>query len=527
MRLLLVSMSQLDDATLPEIKDVVLGDTIGHGTFACVKSASLAVDSSVVIAVKFVHVPTCQKYGLTDKEVVGEVILQSKCSKHTNVLRVIDCNISKDYLWIAMEMAEGGDLFDKIEPDVGVDSEVAQFYFQQLVRAISYLHEECGVAHRDIKPENILLDKNGNLKLADFGLASKFRRKDGSRRICMDQRGSPQYMAPEILHHSEYYADTTDIWSIGVLLFVILTGELPWDLPVSEDANFECFMQNNGNLNVGPWARIDFKHLNLLRKILQPDPVKRVSLQGIREHPWFTANVSFGNDKGLCSNPAVLAKKLLSKLKVSLSDDDYMNFTQDPSHNVHKSISSTQPVHTDIAAIERDSMNIDTIAMTQGPSIGYHRTKDPFVTEGVKWTQVISKDVAALQFCNHGLSYHGNLYFNPIKLTKFYTVEEMDIVLPTLEHALQFSGISVRPDLHDHFLSLSQKFGYRNAFPLHMNLRTIDRRGANLHGFVSIVLVEERLKSISFERKSGDPLEWRRLFKKIALFCRDLVLVPN
>ena len=96
---------------------------------------------------------------------------------------------------------------DRIEPDIGVDSDVAQFYFQQLVSAINYLHIECGVAHRDIKPENILLDKNGNLKLADFGLASKFKRKDGTLRISMDQRGSPPYMAPEVLYSEEgYYA---------------------------------------------------------------------------------------------------------------------------------------------------------------------------------------------------------------------------------------------------------------------------------------------------------------------------------
>ncbi|SJM82082.1 probable serine/threonine-protein kinase CHK1 [Zygosaccharomyces bailii] len=514
-------MDQIDYCPLPVIKDVILGDTIGHGTFACVKSASLRVDPSVIIAVKFVHVPTCQKYGLSDKDVVGEVILQSKCSKHMNVLRIIDCNISRDYLWIAMEMAEGGDLFDKIEPDVGVDSEVAQFYFQQLVRAISYLHEECGVAHRDIKPENILLDKNGNLKLADFGLASRFKRQDGSRRVYMDQRGSPQYMAPEILHQ-EYYADTTDIWSIGVLLFVILTGEIPWDLPVMEDTNFECFMKNNGNLNVGPWARIDFTHLNLLRKILQPDPSKRVSLQRIRKHPWFTSKVSFCKNDGLCGDPVALARKLFSKLKVSLSDNDYLRFTQD-----HSGRSSTQPVHTDITAIEHDSLKNNSMAMTQGPLMRNEQGSDIMLTQEVDWAHHIRNDVAALQFCNDNLSRHGNFYFNPMKLTKFYTLEEMELVLPTLENALQFSGINVRPNLHENFLSLCQKLGHEKAFPLHMNIRAMDRRGANLYGFASIVLIEGNLKSISFEKKSGDPLEWRRLFKKIALLCRDLVLIPN
>ncbi|GCE97372.1 Chk1 protein kinase [Zygosaccharomyces mellis] len=514
------------DSSLPVIKDVVVNDTIGHGTFAQVKSAHLKVDSSVIIAVKFVHIPTCQQYGLSEKDVVGEVILQSKCCKHHNVLKVIDCNIAHDYLWIAMEMADGGDLFDKIEPDIGVDSEVAQFYFQQLVSAVSYLHEECGVAHRDIKPENLLLDKNGNLKLADFGLASKFRRKDGSKRLCYDQRGSPQYMAPEILHYDEYYADVTDIWSIGVLLFVILTGELPWDLPVFEDENFQCFMENNGKLNVGPWAKIDFTHLNLLRKLLQPDPLKRVSLRNVQLHPWFNAKATFADDRGLCKDPKALADKLLSSLKISLTDDEYMKFTQ-TGYGLENGLSSTQPVKTDIAAIKHDSANVEKFAFTQKLSSQYNVGGGPAMTQEPRWTQYLDKDIAFSQFRNDDPLPYGQRLFNPLKLTKFYTVEEMELVLSMLEEALRFANISVRPDLNGRFSDLCSKLGYDGAFPLHINLKSKDRRGANLHGFISIALIEENLKCISFERKSGDPLEWRRLFKKIALFCRELVLMSN
>lgn len=512
---------------LPAIKDVVLGETIGHGTFAQVKNAHLEIDSSVVIAVKYVHIPTCQEHGLSEKDVVNEVILQSKCSKHYNVLRVIDYNIAQEYLWIAMEMADGGDLFDKIEPDVGVDLEVAQFYFQQLVRAVSYLHEECGVAHRDIKPENLLLDKNGNLKLADFGLASKFKRKDGTKRLCYDQRGSPQYMAPEILHYDQYHADVTDIWSIGILLFVILTGELPWDLPVLEDGNFQWFLENNGKLNVGPWARIDFTHLNLLRKLLQPDPSKRVTLKNIKKHPWFNSKVAFADSGGLCKDPTALAKKLLSNLKISLNDDDYMKFTQNGSL-AEGGISSTQPVKTDIAAIEHESMNIEPFTLTQKPVLTQHNPgKEPVMSQEQKWPQYLNNNVAVSQFRTEGSPPHGQRLFNPFKLTKFYTAEEMELVLPTLEKALRFSSINVRPDLNGCFTDLCDKLGYSGAFPLHMNLRTADRRGANLHGFISITLIENDLKCISFDRKTGDPLEWRRLFKKVALFCRELVLRPN
>lgn len=525
-------MDGYDDSALPAIKDVVLGETIGQGAFACVKNAYLKADPSVVIAVKFVHIPSCKKIGLTEKDVVGEVVLHSKCCKHANILRVIDCNIIQDYLWIAMEMADGGDLFDKIEPDVGVDYEVAQFYFQQLVNAITYLHEECHIAHRDIKPENILLDKNGNLKLADFGLASRFKRKDGTLRLSSDHRGSPQYMAPEILMGVKYHPERTDVWSIGVLVFVLLTGETPWDLPMYTDENFQEFIRNEGNVAVGQWAKIEFRHLNLLRKILQPDPSRRATIRDLRSHPWFVNKPSFADSQGFCKNPGALAKKLFSSLKVSLSDDEYMRFTQDPlkdDYNVN--FRATQPATNEYAGIEHDTLNIEVAGSTQKPYTQYAtevRKSDLLMSQESRWSHLINTDIAALQFSDKsGSSFQPQFKFNPVRLTKFYSVQDMEIILPLFEHALRLAKINVRPDLCGHYLGLKKSLGSKGVFPLLINLRTQDGRGSNLNGVVIIKIVRENLKSINFERKTGDPLDWRRLFKKIALFCREIILVPN
>lgn len=526
-------MNGVDDESLPSIKDVVLGETIGRGAFACVKNAYLKVDPSVVIAVKFVHIPTCKKVGLTEKDVVGEIILHSKCCNHANILRVIDCNIIKDHMWIAMEMADGGDLFDKIEPDVGVDYEVAQFYFQQLVNAITYLHEDCHIAHRDIKPENILLDKNGNLKLGDFGLASRFKRKDGTLRMSSDQRGSPQYMAPEVLMGVKYHPEKTDVWSIGVLVFVLLTGEVPWELPMLTDENFEEFVRNEGNIAIGQWARIDFRHLNLLRKILQPEPSQRATILDLRRHPWFTNSLSFVDSKGLCSDPGLLASKLFANLRVSLSDDEYTRFTQEPLRDVHynSNFRATQPTHSDYAGIEHDTLNLDAVGSTQKPYTEYATQgfKNDFImTQDPRWMQLINTDIAALQFCNKNEpSFAPQFTFNPIRLTKFYSLQDMEEILPLFEQALKFAKINVKPGLYDNFLRLKNSLGYEGAFPLVINIRTQDARGSKLNGVVIIKIVRDNLKSINFERKSGDPLDWRRLFKRIALFCREVILVPN
>lgn len=519
----------MDDSSLPAIKDLVLGETIGQGAFACVKNAYLKVDPSVVIAVKFVHIPTCKKFGLTEKDVVGEIILHSKCCKHANILRVIDCNITRDHLWIAMEMADGGDLFDKIEPDVGVDYEVAQFYFQQLVNAITYLHLECHIAHRDIKPENILLDKNGNLKLADFGLASRFKRRDGTLRLSSDQRGSPQYMAPEVLMGVQYHPEKTDVWSVGVLVFVLLTGEVPWELPIQTDENFEEFVRNEGNITVGRWASIELRHLNLLRKILQPDPSKRATVQDLRKHPWFLNQLSFANEEGLCSNPALLAKKLFSNLRVSLSDDDYIRFTQDPHTDCGRNIDfrATQPATSDYAALQHDTLNLDAVGSTQKPYT-QNATEGFRTSQSSRWTRFINTDIAALQFCDrNSASFASQFRFNPIRLTKFYSAQEMEVILPLFERALRFAKINIKPDLYADFLELKSSLGYDGVFPLIINVRTQDARGAKLNGVIIIKIVRENLKSISFERKAGDPLDWRRLFKRVALFCREVILVPD
>ncbi|GMM54797.1 serine/threonine protein kinase [Maudiozyma humilis] len=540
---------------LPRIDGLELGETIGQGAFGCVRVAYQTVKPSALFAVKFMHMPTCAKSGMDPKDLVQEVKLQAKCSKHQNVLRVLDCRKSDEFLCVFLELAAGGDLFDKIEPDVGVDNDIAQFYFRQLVNALTYMHEECGIAHRDIKPENVLLDKNGNLKLADFGLASQFRRKDGSKRVSHDKRGSYPYMAPEILVSDSplYYADITDIWSIGILVFVLLTGEIPWELPTAEDDNFVNFTRNNGNLNLGPWAKIEFSDLNLLRKILQRDPKKRITLQQLKRHPWYTRPLDFASSNGMCSNPQLLARKLFAKLRISLSDENYDMFTQAPGvpgiasnrgDDGPGNFASTQPLNSEIGGILHDSLRTDdhvnstqittfsqyvprtanTSALLKGDDADDKSAKP----KDERWKERINSDFAMLQFhTNADLGQFRLNKVDPFKLDKFYSIHSMDDILPTLEKAFQLRSIMVKPDLLGAFKELLEKYGPDEVFPMHINIISKDRLKNNLAGVLTIIVIDEELKCINFQRKSGDPLEWRRLFKDITLYCRDLIYLPD
>ncbi|AET40687.1 serine/threonine protein kinase CHK1 Ecym_6307 [Eremothecium cymbalariae DBVPG len=513
-------MNSSQVAPIPQIKDLELGETIGQGAFAFVKTASLKMDPRTIVAVKFIHLPTSRSHGMSDDDIMKEVLIHSKCSHHRNVLRVIDCNIAKEYLWIAMEMADGGDLFDKIEPNMGVDSEVAQFYYQQLVRAISYLHEECSVAHRDIKPENILLDRDGNLKLADFGLATQFKRKDGTKRVARDQRGSPPYMAPEIIYSNGYFADLTDIWSIGILTFVLLTGETPWNVPSEEDSYYDEFLAGGGNLNHGPWIKINLVELSLLRKILQPNPTKRATLLQLRQHPWFKTQVRFSDVNGMCNDPQLLARKLLSNLKVSLSDDEYAKSTQDPLFpNQKRIIMATQPVENELAHLVHDSVHANGTVFSQHHGSGLSACNDLLMSQ---FTPDVSKGLAILQFqVNVDSKVSHN--FNPNKFTKFFSSEDIATILKQIEFALRQVGIPVKSDLYKSFRELEKVMDPKSVFPVSIDIKTRDRKGWVLSGSVCILEVDDTLKVIGFERKTGDPLEWRSLFKKITILCRDIV----
>jgi serine/threonine-protein kinase CHEK1 len=143
-----------------------------------------------------------------------------------------------------------------VDPDVGVDDDIAQFYFMQLLSAIMFCHSK-GVAHRDIKPENLLLDGDGNLKVGDFGLAALFNYQ-GKTRYLNNVCGSPPYVAPEVAQKGHpYQGPPVDAWSCGVVLFVLLVGNTPWDEPTAYSPEYSLYMSGSKKLlSYDAWNRL-------------------------------------------------------------------------------------------------------------------------------------------------------------------------------------------------------------------------------------------------------------------------------
>ncbi|KAL0292179.1 UNVERIFIED_CONTAM: CBL-interacting serine/threonine-protein kinase [Sesamum calycinum] len=199
-----------------------LGRILGHGTFAKVYHArNLQTGKSV--AMKIVGKEKVIRVGMMEQ--VKREISVMKMMHHPNIVELHEVMASKTKIYFAMEFVRGGELFAKIAKG-RLREDAARNYFQQLISAIDFCHSR-GVYHRDLKPENLLLDEEGMLKVTDFGLSafSDHLRQDG---LLHTTCGTPAYVAPEVIGKKGYDGAKADIWSCGVILFVLLAGYLPF-----------------------------------------------------------------------------------------------------------------------------------------------------------------------------------------------------------------------------------------------------------------------------------------------------------
>nr|CAD1817321.1 unnamed protein product [Ananas comosus var. bracteatus] len=254
-----------------------LGRMIGEGTFAKVKFAR-NTETGEPVAIKILDKEKVLKHKMVEQ--IKREIATMKLIKHPNVVRIYEVMGSKTKIFIVLEFVTGGELFDKIVNHGRMREDEARRYFQQLINAVDYCHSR-GVYHRDLKPENLLLDAYGNLKVSDFGLSalSQQVRDDG---LLHTTCGTPNYVAPEVLEDRGYDGATADLWSCGVILFVLLAGYLPF-----EDSNLMTLYKKISHAEFTSPSWISFGARKLLTRILDPNPATRITVPEILEDEWF------------------------------------------------------------------------------------------------------------------------------------------------------------------------------------------------------------------------------------------------
>jgi 5'-AMP-activated protein kinase, catalytic alpha subunit len=260
--------------TDPSARRYKLLRTLGKGSFSKVKEA-VHIISGELVAIKVLDKAMIAKE--EDLNRIKREIKILKVANHPNLISLYEIMETDKYYFFVMEHAPGGELSKYICDRGKLDEKTACRLFRQLMKGVEYL-ANMGCAHRDIKPSNILLKNDQELKLIDFGLGNFYSKGE----LLLTPCGSPCYAAPELVTGKTYNGISVDIWSSGITLFAMLCGHLPFN----DDSRKELFRKI---------AACDYKMpdylspsaKDLIRKIFQANPNKRISLAEIKEHPWY------------------------------------------------------------------------------------------------------------------------------------------------------------------------------------------------------------------------------------------------
>ncbi|XP_010493758.1 PREDICTED: CBL-interacting serine/threonine-protein kinase 25 [Camelina sativa] len=257
-----------------------MGRLLGKGTFAKVYYGKETTTGESV-AIKVIKKDQVLKRQGMMEQIKREISIM-KLVRHPNIVELKEVMATKTKIFFIMEFVKGGELFSKVVKGK-LKEDSARRYFQQLISAVDFCHSR-GVSHRDLKPENLLVDENGDLKVSDFGLSALPEQslQDG---LLHTQCGTPAYVAPEVLRKKGYDGAKADIWSCGVILYVLLAGFLPF-----QDENLMNMYRKifKSEFEFPPWFSPEARRL--VSKLLVVDPSKRISIPAIMRTPWFLKN---------------------------------------------------------------------------------------------------------------------------------------------------------------------------------------------------------------------------------------------
>ncbi|XP_072906892.1 serine/threonine-protein kinase MARK1 isoform X14 [Hemitrygon akajei] len=265
----------------PHVGNYRLLKTIGKGNFAKVKLAR--------------HVPTGREVAvkIIDKTQLNPTSLQKlfrevrimKILNHPNIVKLFEVIETEKTLYLIMEYASGGEVFDYLVAHGRMKEKEARAKFRQIVSSVEYCHQKC-IVHRDLKAENLLLDADMNIKIADFGFSNEFTIGSKLDTFC----GSPPYAAPELFQGKKYDGPEVDVWSLGVILYTLVSGSLPFDGQNLKELRERVL---RGKYRIPFYMSTDCE--NLLKKLLVLNPAKRGSLEQIMKDRWM--NVGFEEEE--------------------------------------------------------------------------------------------------------------------------------------------------------------------------------------------------------------------------------------
>ncbi|KAH0787110.1 CAMK family protein kinase [Histomonas meleagridis] len=248
---------------------------IGGGSFSVVVLMT-DIKTNEKVAVKVISKEYLIEKGTVER-FQREATLLSKI-KSPYIARMKDLLFDDKCIYIVMEYCPNGDLSQFIQSQHQLNEDVASSIFLQIASGLKYLHDN-NIAHRDLKPANILLDSNFNVKITDFGLSHETEQNTLLNSIC----GSPVYSAPEVIAGHPYDGKKADIWSLGVILYIMVTGKIPWEISNESQLYFQI---RTARFHIPSGISSSLCHL--INSLMQPQPSIRLTIEEVLYHPWVT-----------------------------------------------------------------------------------------------------------------------------------------------------------------------------------------------------------------------------------------------
>ncbi|KAK5584737.1 hypothetical protein RB653_006354 [Dictyostelium firmibasis] len=266
---------EVESSNSPLRLNYILGNEIGRGAFSIVREATSRATGTKV-AIKSINTRF-----IKNKLLMREIEIMKKVGDHPNILKLYEVYETTKHLHLVLELVTGGELFDKIVQRGEYSEQDASKIVRQIVSAVGHLHAN-GIAHRDLKPQNLLCagEEGDDIRVADFGLSKIFGDGDYLETCC----GSPEYVAPEVLE-CKPYDKACDLWSVGVITYVLLTGCFPfWD------KNNAVLYEKIRNVDYG-WPEgleVSNEAKDLVSHLIEKNPEKRFNFKECLVHPWVT-----------------------------------------------------------------------------------------------------------------------------------------------------------------------------------------------------------------------------------------------
>uniref|UniRef100_H3CX90 Serine/threonine-protein kinase CHK1 n=1 Tax=Tetraodon nigroviridis TaxID=99883 RepID=H3CX90_TETNG len=458
---------------VPFVQDWDLVQTLGEGAYGEVR---LLVNRHTEEAVAVKVIDTSQAKDCAEN--VKKEVCVHKMLSHANIVRFFGHRKEGSTMYLFLEYCSGGELFDRIEPDVGMPEKDAHRFFLQLISAVEYLHN-IGITHRDIKPENILLDEKDNLKLTDFGLATMFRFKGRERRLnrlC----GTLPYVAPELLSPEDYKAQPADVWACGIVLTAMLAGELPWDQPTESCQEYSDWLQKK--TYQPPWKKIEPAPLSLLSKILVASPKVRITVADLQKDRWYSQG------KSRC---------VQQPLSGSAGQSIYYQWSHQQQHSVLSPLSSFSDDRMQFSSSQPDfAASVWEAVLVTGPTEDKVSFSQPIKPEHMLLGSQLLGTPGASQTPLQRLVR---------RLTRFFTTVNADASLSALKSACDCLALN-----------------YKLACTKLVTVSTLDKRNNKLIFKVHLLEMDQRVL-LDFRLSKGDGLEFKRLFIKIKQKLGDII----